>query len=301
MPHGTRQRPACVRRHRPGRDGHHHRPPLGDGQGFADQPAHGRCRRARGRLVAGAGSSRPPGDEPASATRTPMARAACAILRPMRQLGAAARHMLEQAAAKQWGVDVARGRGRKSRGGAIKAQAEAGLWRAGHRRHASCRCPPGAAEAQGPRHLPLHRQGRIPIVDLDDITTGKAVYGFDIAPAGMKFAVIAHPPVVGGKVKSVRRAEALKVPGVEKVVADPPASMPPAKFQPLGGVAVVASNTWAATQGRERLRSSGTTARTRLTIRSPIRRPLEEATRTSRARSSATRATPRRRWPRPPR
>ena len=34
----------------------------------------------------------------------------------------------------------------------------------------------------------------------------------------MKFAVIARPPVVGGKLVSFDATEALKVPGVEKVV-----------------------------------------------------------------------------------
>ena len=35
---------------------------------------------------------------------------------------------------------------------------------------------------------------------------------------GMKYAVIARPPVVGGKLVSFDASEALKVPGVEKVV-----------------------------------------------------------------------------------
>jgi isoquinoline 1-oxidoreductase beta subunit len=59
--------------------------------------------------------------------------------------------------------------------------------------------------------------------------------------------------VVGGKVKSVDSAAALAVPGVEKVV-EIEGSMPPAKFAPLGGVAVVAANTWAALQGRDALK-----------------------------------------------
>ena len=48
-------------------------------------------------------------------------------------------------------------------------------------------------------------------------------------------------------------AEALKVPGVLKVV-EIDASPAPAQFNPLGGVAVVASNTWAAIQGRRALK-----------------------------------------------
>ncbi|HSM40429.1 MAG TPA: hypothetical protein VK862_06735, partial [Afifellaceae bacterium] len=46
-------------------------------------------------------------------------------------------------------------------------------------------------------------KGAVQIYDLHDITTGKAVFGADIRLPGMKYAVIARPPVVGGKVKSV--------------------------------------------------------------------------------------------------
>ena len=68
----------------------------------------------------------------------------------------------------------------------------------------------------------------------------------------MKYAVIARPPVVGGKVKSVDDSAAKAVAGVERIVQIE-GSMPPAKFAPLGGVAVIASNTWAALQGRDAL------------------------------------------------
>ena len=95
-------------------------------------------------------------------------------------------------------------------------------------------------------------KGEVQIYDLHDITTGKAIYGADVSLPGQKYAVIARPPVVGGKVKSVDSSAALAVPGVEKVI-EIPGSMPPAKFAPLGGVAVVANNTWAALQGRDAL------------------------------------------------
>ena len=45
-------------------------------------------------------------------------------------------------------------------------------------------------------------KGTIGISDLHDITTGKAIYGQDVMLPGMKFAVVARPPVVGGKVVS---------------------------------------------------------------------------------------------------
>src|SRR5262249_47893766 len=95
-------------------------------------------------------------------------------------------------------------------------------------------------------------KGTTPIVDLFDIPTGRATYGIDAKLPGMKYAVVARPPVFGGKVVSFDAAAAMKAPGVEKVVTieGTPA---PAKFQPLGGIAVIARNTWSAIKGREAL------------------------------------------------
>ncbi len=90
------------------------------------------------------------------------------------------------------------------------------------------------------------------LLDGQDIVTGKAVFGFDVELEGMKTAVIARPPVVFGQVKSYDASETMKIPGVVKVM-ELPALTPPAAFKMLGGVAVIAENTWAAIQGREKL------------------------------------------------
>src|SRR3989442_5018853 len=66
----------------------------------------------------------------------------------------------------------------------------------------------------------------------------------------MLSAVVAPPPVYGGKVASYDAAATLKVPGVVQVV-EIPGTPPPSEFQPLGGIAVIAHNTWAAMQGRQ--------------------------------------------------
>jgi isoquinoline 1-oxidoreductase beta subunit len=89
--------------------------------------------------------------------------------------------------------------------------------------------------------------------DLTELVTGKAVYGMDAHIDGMLYASIEHPPVLGGKIKSVDNAEALKVAGVSQTVVLDPFKPPPA-FQPLGGVAVLANSTWAAFQGRKKLK-----------------------------------------------
>jgi len=90
-------------------------------------------------------------------------------------------------------------------------------------------------------------------IDGKEIVTGKAVYGYDVELKNMKYSVIARPPVLFGKVKSYDASETLKVPGVIKVVELPSLS-PPAVFRMLGGLAIIAENTWAAIQGREKLK-----------------------------------------------
>lgn len=93
----------------------------------------------------------------------------------------------------------------------------------------------------------------IKLIDGKDIVTGKARFGYDVEIEGMKYAVIARPPVVFGKVKSFDASETMKVPGVLKVL-EMPALNPPAAFNMLGGIAVIAENTWAALQGRDKLK-----------------------------------------------
>jgi isoquinoline 1-oxidoreductase beta subunit len=174
-------------------------------------------------------------------------------IQPMRLCGASMRTMLEQAAAKQWNVPeseveaklhevVHKPSGRKLSYGEL-AGAAAGL-----------PVPPAdkvkLKEASAFRYI---GKGAVRTSDLHDITTGKATYGQDVMLPGMKFAVIARPPVVGGKVASLDSSAALKVPGVEKIVTLQPTPAP-YKFAPLGGVAVIARSTWAAMQGRDALK-----------------------------------------------
>ena len=93
----------------------------------------------------------------------------------------------------------------------------------------------------------------MPSYDLENLCNGKAIYGMDARIDGMVYASIEHPPVLGGKVKSYDDKEALKVSGVRQTIAIDPFKPPPA-FQPLGGIAVIADNTWSAFQGRKKLK-----------------------------------------------
>lgn len=174
------------------------------------------------------------------------------FLQPMRQCGAAARRMLEQAAAQKWGVPIGeveakfhevvhKPSGRKLGYGDLAAAA------------AALPTPPAdQIKLKDQSQFRYMGKGEVQIVDLFDITTGRATYGIDAKMPGMKYAVVARPPVLGGKLASYDATATMKVPGVEKVVVLD-GTPPPAKFQPLGGVAVVAANTWAAIKGREAL------------------------------------------------
>src|SRR5207244_3426301 len=91
------------------------------------------------------------------------------------------------------------------------------------------------------------------IADLADICTGKATFGMDVKRDGMVYASIERPPVMGGKVQSFDDKQALQVKGVKQTLTIDPFK-PPYTFQPLGGVAVIAGSTWAAFQGRKKLK-----------------------------------------------
>ena len=64
--------------------------------------------------------------------------------------------------------------------------------------------------------------------------------------------MIARPPVVGGRVKSCDATDARKLPGVVEIVPLPRYRGLP-EFQQLGGIAVCATSTWSAWQGRDAL------------------------------------------------
>jgi isoquinoline 1-oxidoreductase subunit beta len=170
----------------------------------------------------------------------------------MRECGAAARWMLIQAAALQWNVPasecstdlhtvVHKATGRRAGYGELAA--------------AAGRLPlPKKEQLQMKSPSDWRYIGKgMTSVDLEKLCTGKATFGMDARIDGMVYASIEHPPVFGGKVKNVDDQEALKVAGVHQTVSIDPFK-PPAAFQPLGGVAVIADNTWAAFQGRKKLK-----------------------------------------------
>ncbi|MCQ8847098.1 molybdopterin-dependent oxidoreductase [Alteromonas stellipolaris] len=89
-------------------------------------------------------------------------------------------------------------------------------------------------------------------IDLKDIVTGKATFAADVLEPKALIAVVVRPPVVGGKVKSFDAKAVKAIDGVVDVVEIPAAKGAP-QFQPKGGIAIIANNTWAAIKGRRAL------------------------------------------------
>ncbi|OPG68899.1 acylaldehyde oxidase [Pseudomonas ogarae] len=172
---------------------------------------------------------------------------------PMRRCGAAARTMLELAAAAQWKVPVSECHAQLHKVLHQPSGRELGY---GELAAAASALPvPGRdrLRLKSPSEFRYIGKEASRAIDGADIVNGRAVFGADVHFDGMLYAVIARPPVYGGKVKSVDSSAALKVPGVVKVVQIEGRPLP-SEFQPLGGVAVVAKNTWAAIKGREALK-----------------------------------------------
>ncbi len=114
--------------------------------------------------------------------------------------------------------------------------------------------------------------------DLKDMSTGKAMYGQDMRMDGMLYASVAHPPVFGSAVKNVDDSAALKVSGVKQTTTLE-CFKPPVGYQALGGVAVIADNTWGAFQGKKKLKVEWTKSEHSVWSSDPYRKELEDTAR----------------------
>jgi isoquinoline 1-oxidoreductase subunit beta len=155
-----------------------------------------------------------------------------------RKMGALARTMLVTAAAQQWNVDAA------------SCQVEKGvvLHRASGRHATYGALANAAAKLAPPTEVKLKDASSFTLIgkptrrlDTPSKTDGSAQFGLDVSLPGMLTAVVARPPVFGGKVAKVDATEALNVPGVKAVE------------QVESGVAVIAERFWPAKVGRDKL------------------------------------------------
>jgi isoquinoline 1-oxidoreductase subunit beta len=153
-----------------------------------------------------------------------------------RQAGAMARAVLVAAAAQRFSVEP------------LACRTENGVVISGSKRARYGELAEAASKLPVPKAVPLKDPKDWKLIgkptkrlDTPEKITGKAQFGMDVQFEGLLTAVVARPPVFGGKVKSLDDAKARAVPGVRAVVRVPT------------GVAVVADHFWAAKLGRDAL------------------------------------------------
>lgn len=157
-----------------------------------------------------------------------------AFWKPLRQAGATTRACLVEAAARSWQVPAAECR--TEEGKVIHERTSRTLDYGA--------LIAGAAAITPPQEVPLKDASKFRLIgrplkrlDTPDKTNGRAIYGIDARPPGVKVATLTKSPVLGGKVASVDDRRARAIAGVRQVVV----------LDDL--VAVVADHMWAAKQG----------------------------------------------------
>lgn len=172
---------------------------------------------------------------------------------PMRRCGATMRAMLEMAAAKLW--DLPATEVISSMHQVVDKHSNRVINYGQLARHLESISPPAATSVELKKDKEFRYIGKNQTLNIDgmDMVSGKAEYGADIRFDDMVYAVVARPPVFGSELISCDDSAALSVKGVIKVMTIEGA-IAPSDFKPLGGVAVVANNTWAAIKGRDALK-----------------------------------------------
>ena len=164
----------------------------------------------------------------------------------MRRVGAAARSMLVEAAAKEWGTKPE------------KCTTEAGVVRFknksmsyGELASAAARLEPPdprTVALKDPKDFTIIGQP-IPGVDNPKIVVGEPLFGIDVSVPGMKYAVFEKCPVHGGRVGSVDLDAVKAAPGVtDAFVVDSNAAQ-----LPINGVAIVGDSWWLVNEARSKL------------------------------------------------
>ncbi len=159
-----------------------------------------------------------------------------------RELGAKTRAMLIGAAADRWHVDVNACRTEASVVHGPNAQSATYAELASE---AARRPVPDKVRLKNPSEFRLIGK-RVRRLDSQFKCDGSQKFGLDLDIPGMKVAVVAHPPVFGGRVKNVVDTEARSIEGVRNVFEIP--------LVQGSGVAVVADRFWTAKQARDRLK-----------------------------------------------
>jgi isoquinoline 1-oxidoreductase beta subunit len=159
-----------------------------------------------------------------------------------RELGAKARAMLVSTAADRWRVSPDQCR-----------TANSVVYGPGNQSASYAELAHDAAQQPVPEKVSLKNPSEFRLIgkkvrrlDSRAKCDGSQKFGLDLDLPGMKLAVVAHPPVFGGRVKSIDDGETRKISGVLEVFEIP--------LVKGSGVAVVADRFWAAKQARDRLK-----------------------------------------------
>src|SRR2546423_9175319 len=159
-----------------------------------------------------------------------------------RELGAKTRAMLIAAAADRWHVSPDQCRTENS---VVYGPGNRSARYAELAKDAARKPVPEKAHLKNPSEFRIigRKVGRL---DSRPKCDGSQEVGLDLDLPGMKIALVAHPPVFGGKVKSFDDKDARAIDGVREVFEIP--------LTKGGGVAVVADRFWTAKQARDRLK-----------------------------------------------
>jgi len=165
----------------------------------------------------------------------------------LRKVGASAKEMLLSAAATKWGVNAS---DCYAESGKIFHKPSNKSFTYGELiEEASKLDVPKDPKLKDPKDFKMLGKS-MPRPDVPMKVGGTAVYGIDAEVPGMLYASVQRCPVIGGTLKSFDAGEAMKVPGVVKVVK---AERKIGKYSYVG-VAVVANSYWAALKARKLLK-----------------------------------------------
>ena len=159
-----------------------------------------------------------------------------------RELGAKTRAMLVAAAADRWQVTADQCRTENS---VVHGPGNRSARYAELANDAARRPVPEKVRLKNPSEFRLIGK-RIRRLDSRAKCNGSQKFGLDLDLPGMKIAVIARPPVFGGRVRSIADNDARSLEGVRDVFEIP--------LVKGSGVAVVADRFWTAKQARDRLK-----------------------------------------------
>jgi isoquinoline 1-oxidoreductase beta subunit len=163
----------------------------------------------------------------------------------LRQAGATARAMLIQAAAKEWSVKPE------------ECSTEKGfvIHTASKKKRSYGECAEAASKLTIPANIAPKNPKDFTLigtfqtgVDNTAIVTGKPLFGIDTRVPGMLFAAVVRPPRFGAKVVKFDETRTKAMPNVKHIVEIKPNDNP---TELIGGIAVVATSTWAAMKARD--------------------------------------------------